>query len=233
MNPRAAIAGGMCYGVNENLKRNALWPPEFPLGVSEAIGSEIVRFFGGVFECPSQQAAELYRSCGAVEDERLFQPMHGGESRAGPEHRPLRQRDSNHRLAHAQHTRERQMEARVARSLDMVSCALRVKHKVDVVMCESTQRDHDTMSRKTWRRSTLERTRRGIPCADSCCIFCLGKPCVCRKEPGSARQRRPDLAEHQEDRRWSAEGPLWSVIPRDVFLKTSTKRQWRLSVLSY
>ena len=89
MNSRAAVAGGVCYGVNENLKRSALWPPESPLGVSEAVRSAIVRFFGGVFECPSQQAAELGRSCGAVEDERLFQPMHGGENRAGLEHRPL------------------------------------------------------------------------------------------------------------------------------------------------
>ena len=69
MNPRAAVAGGVCYGVNENLKRSALWPPEFPIGVSEAVRSESVRFYGGVLESPSQQAAELCRSCGAVEDE--------------------------------------------------------------------------------------------------------------------------------------------------------------------
>ena len=125
MNPRAAVAGGVCYGVNENLKRSAHWPLDFPLGVSEAVRSDIVRFYGGVFECPSQQAAELGRSCGAVEDERLFQPMHGGERRAGPENRPLRHRDSQHRRAHAQHTRERQMETRVVRILDMVSCSLR------------------------------------------------------------------------------------------------------------
>ena len=90
MNSRAAVAGGVCYGVNENLKRTSLWPPDFPIGVSEVMRSEIVRFFGGVFECPSQQAAELYRRCGGVEDERLFQPMHGGENRVGLEHRPLR-----------------------------------------------------------------------------------------------------------------------------------------------
>ena len=121
MNPRAAVAGGVFYVVNENLKRSALWPPELPLGVSEAVRSESVRFFGGVFERPSQQAAELCRSYGAVEDERLFQPMHGGDTRAGLEHRPLLQGDSHHPRAHAQHTRERQMETRVARILDMVS----------------------------------------------------------------------------------------------------------------
>ena len=71
-NPRAAVAGDVCYWVKENLKRSAQWPPEFPLGVSEAVRSEHVRFYGGVLECPSQQAAELCRSCGAVEDERLF-----------------------------------------------------------------------------------------------------------------------------------------------------------------
>ena len=31
-NPRAAVAGGVCYWVKENLKRNAHWPPEFPKG---------------------------------------------------------------------------------------------------------------------------------------------------------------------------------------------------------
>ena len=39
-NPRAAVAGGVCYWVKENLKRSAHWPPEFPLGVSEAVRSE-------------------------------------------------------------------------------------------------------------------------------------------------------------------------------------------------
>ena len=71
-NPRAAVAGGVCYWVKENLKRSAPSPPEFPHGVSEAVRSEKVRFYGGVLECPSQQAADLCRSCGAVEDERLF-----------------------------------------------------------------------------------------------------------------------------------------------------------------
>ena len=50
MTLRAAVAGGVCYGVNENLKRSALWPPEFPFGVSEAVRSEIARLYGGVFD---------------------------------------------------------------------------------------------------------------------------------------------------------------------------------------
>ena len=68
-NPRAAVAGGVCHWVKEHLKRSAHWPPEFPHCVSEAVRSENVRFYGGVLESPSQQAAELCRSCGAVEDE--------------------------------------------------------------------------------------------------------------------------------------------------------------------
>ena len=57
---------GVYYRVSENLKRSAPWSPEYFNGVSEAMCSGTVRFLGGVFECPSQQAEELGRSCGAV-----------------------------------------------------------------------------------------------------------------------------------------------------------------------
>ena len=33
-----------------------------------------------------------------------------------------------------------------------------MKQKVDVVMCDFTKRDHDTRSKRTWRRGTLGRT---------------------------------------------------------------------------
>ena len=63
---RAAVAVGVYYRVSENLKRSASWPPDYFNGVSEAVCSEKVRFAGGVFERPSQQAAELGRIRGAV-----------------------------------------------------------------------------------------------------------------------------------------------------------------------
>ena len=53
--------------VNISLKRSAPWPLDFVKGVSKAVRAENVRFLGGVFDCPSQQAAELGRSCGALE----------------------------------------------------------------------------------------------------------------------------------------------------------------------
>ena len=56
----------MYYKVNENIKRNAPWPPECLNGVAEAVCSEKARLWGGVFERPSQQAAELGRICGVV-----------------------------------------------------------------------------------------------------------------------------------------------------------------------
>ena len=54
------------YRVSENIKRNAPWSPEYLNGVSEAMCSEKMRFVGGVFECPSQQAEELGRGCCAM-----------------------------------------------------------------------------------------------------------------------------------------------------------------------
>ena len=72
-NPRAAVAVGVCYRVNENLQSSTPWSPAYSHGVSEAVCSEQVRFLGGVFECPSQQAAELGRSCGAVAPSRVAQ----------------------------------------------------------------------------------------------------------------------------------------------------------------
>ena len=189
-NPRAAVVVGVYYRVSENLKRSAPWPPEYFNGVSEAVCSEKVRFLGGVFECPSQQAAELGRSCGAVEDERMCQPMHDGEHRAGLEHRPLRQGDSHHRRAHAQHIRERQVETRAAILVDLCSCALCVQHKVDVVMCDFTKRDHDTRSKRTWRRGTLGRTC-GAFLARVVVASCTRGNIACTARKGNrARQRQ-------------------------------------------
>ena len=63
---RAVVAVGVYYRVSENLKRSAPWYPEYFNGASEVVCSEKVRFVGGAFGCPSQQAEELGRSCGAV-----------------------------------------------------------------------------------------------------------------------------------------------------------------------
>ena len=74
-NPRAAVAVGVCYRVNENLQGSALWPQKYYHGVSEAACSVQVRFFGGgVFERPSQQAAELDR-CFAATKASLAGPL--------------------------------------------------------------------------------------------------------------------------------------------------------------
>ena len=47
---RAVVAVGVYYRLGENLQGSALWPPEYFNGVSEAVCSGKVRFFGGVFE---------------------------------------------------------------------------------------------------------------------------------------------------------------------------------------
>jgi len=65
-NPRAAVAVGVCYRVNENLQGSAPWPQEYIHGVSEAVCSVPVRFLGGVSERPSQQVAELGRCFAAT-----------------------------------------------------------------------------------------------------------------------------------------------------------------------
>ena len=74
MNPRAGVAVGVCYRVNENLKGSALWPHESFNGVSEAVCSEKVRLLGVVVERPSQQAAELSR-CLAATEASLASPL--------------------------------------------------------------------------------------------------------------------------------------------------------------
>ena len=66
MNPKTAVAVGVCYRVKHNLQRSALWPQDFLKRVSEAVRAERVRFWGGVFDCTSEQAALLGRSCGAL-----------------------------------------------------------------------------------------------------------------------------------------------------------------------
>ena len=73
-NPRAAVAVGVCYRVNENLKGSAPWPHAHFNGVSEAVCSEQVRIVGGVFERPSQQAAEVGR-CFAATKASLVGPL--------------------------------------------------------------------------------------------------------------------------------------------------------------
>ena len=73
-NPRAVVAVGVCYRVNENLQGSAPWPQEYFHGVSEAVCSVHVRFLGGVFERPSQQAAELGR-CFAATKASLVGPL--------------------------------------------------------------------------------------------------------------------------------------------------------------
>ena len=65
-NHKTAVAAGVCYRVKQNLQRSAPLPQDFLYRVSEAVRAERVRFLGGVFECPSEQAAELGRSCGAL-----------------------------------------------------------------------------------------------------------------------------------------------------------------------
>ena len=66
-NNETAVAVGVCYRVNQTLQRSAPLPQVFLNKVSESVRAERVRFLGGVFECPSEQAAELGRSCGAVD----------------------------------------------------------------------------------------------------------------------------------------------------------------------
>jgi hypothetical protein len=66
MSPPTAVAVGVCYRVTQNLRRSPPWPQDLIARVSEAVRAERVRFLGGVFECPSQQVADLARSCGAV-----------------------------------------------------------------------------------------------------------------------------------------------------------------------
>ena len=48
------------------MKINAFWPEPFIQQVSAAVREGGVRFLGGVFDCPSEQAAASGRSCGAV-----------------------------------------------------------------------------------------------------------------------------------------------------------------------
>ena len=57
---------GVCYRVNQTLHRGAPWLVDFLNNLSEAVRAERVRFLGGVFDCPSEQAAQLGRSCGAL-----------------------------------------------------------------------------------------------------------------------------------------------------------------------
>ena len=66
MNPATAVAVGVCYRVTQNLKRDAPWARDFITMVVNRVREESVRFLGGVFECPSQQVAQLACSCGAV-----------------------------------------------------------------------------------------------------------------------------------------------------------------------
>jgi hypothetical protein len=65
-NPRTAVAVGVCFRLNQTVSRNAPWLGDFLTTVSEAVRAERVRFLGGVFDCPCEQAAELGRSCGAM-----------------------------------------------------------------------------------------------------------------------------------------------------------------------
>ena len=72
-NPPAAVAVGVCFKVEavgaelHDLRRSAGWPQGFITRVHEAVRAERVRFLGGVFDGPSNQAAQLGRSCGAEE----------------------------------------------------------------------------------------------------------------------------------------------------------------------
>ena len=66
MNKATAVAVGVCYRVTQNLKRGAPWPRDFITTVVHRVREDSVRFLGGVFECPSQQVAQLACSCGAV-----------------------------------------------------------------------------------------------------------------------------------------------------------------------
>ena len=64
-NPQTAVAVGVCYKVAHDIRPSAAWTPAFLTRVCKAVREEGVRFLGGVFECPSSQASELGRSCGA------------------------------------------------------------------------------------------------------------------------------------------------------------------------
>ena len=80
-NPRTAVAVGVCYRLNHTQSRNAPWPRDFLTVVSEAVRAERVRFLGGVFDCPCEQAAELGRSCGAMPScpfAQCFKDTHSG-----------------------------------------------------------------------------------------------------------------------------------------------------------
>jgi len=65
MNPATAVAVGVCYRIHQNLKRDAPWPPDFITLVARRVREDSVRFLGGVFECPSQQVAQMACSCDA------------------------------------------------------------------------------------------------------------------------------------------------------------------------
>ena len=62
-----------CYRTNQNLKHNAFWPEHIIQQVSAAVREDGVRFLGDVFDSPSEQAAAMGRSCGAVAPSPLAQ----------------------------------------------------------------------------------------------------------------------------------------------------------------
>jgi hypothetical protein len=66
MNPTTAVAVGVCYRVKQTLQKSPIWPVGFLTNVSQAVRAEGVRFLGGIFDCPSDQAAGFARSCGAL-----------------------------------------------------------------------------------------------------------------------------------------------------------------------
>jgi hypothetical protein len=67
-----AVAVAACYRTHQKLAHTC-WPEPFIQQVSAAMREGGVRFLGGVFDCPSQQAAALGRSCGAVAPSQFAQ----------------------------------------------------------------------------------------------------------------------------------------------------------------
>jgi hypothetical protein len=72
MNKATAVAVAVCYRVTQNLKRDAPWPRHFITTAMNRVREESVRFSGGVFDCPSEQVADLARSCGACPFAQVF-----------------------------------------------------------------------------------------------------------------------------------------------------------------
>ena len=66
MNPQATVAVGVCYKTVHVIATGRPWPSEFVWGVQNCVRWENVRVLGGVYDCPSWQATQLARGCGAA-----------------------------------------------------------------------------------------------------------------------------------------------------------------------